>query len=85
MDCAIEAALLLAAGYAMPADARNGIDRGIVAAAVPHIERAIRDRIAADIEQISWLWAGGSADDRKSAPDIRAEAARVARGGEATE
>jgi len=62
------------------------ISAGIaLAAAVPHIERAIRDKIAAEIEQVSWLWAGGSADDRKSAPDIRAEAARVARGGEATE
>jgi hypothetical protein len=50
----------------------------VVAAAVPHIERAIRDRIADEIEQIPWDF-----DDPFTWRDAMSEAARVARGGEA--
>jgi hypothetical protein len=50
----------------------------LVVVAVPHIERAIRDRIADELEQIPW---GG--EDGFTWRDAMSEAARVARGGEA--
>jgi hypothetical protein len=53
--------------------------RAALAAAVPHIERAIRDRIADEIE------AEGSKFLVEARRDSYRSAARVARGGEATE
>jgi hypothetical protein len=55
----------------------------ILAAAVPHIERAIRDRIADKIEAMPTR--RGQLDALRSPQAVRREAARVARGGEATE
>jgi hypothetical protein len=87
-ESAIEAALLVAAGYAMPADARDSIVRGIVAAAVPHIERAIRDKIAAEFEAlpVARLTQDFMPGVTRTMSYVERDAARrVARGGEATE